>query len=90
MEELLKYYSIKRVEEMFKPYEAVIARVSIQSAQIQEAKIIASKRSETHWQDVLHAIATRDNEAVLITRDKGFESLHDICPIAKPEEVNLE
>jgi len=35
----------------------------------------------------LHSILARDNQAVLITRDKHFLKLLDICIIKKPEEL---
>lgn len=37
--------------------------------------------------DVLHALIARDNNAILITRDKHFQHLTDIIKHKKPEEL---
>jgi hypothetical protein len=36
--------------------------------------------------DVLHAVIARDNDAVLVTRDRHFEEI-GICRTAKPEDL---
>ena len=37
--------------------------------------------------DILHAIIARDTNSILITRDKHFNRLLDICRFYKPEEL---
>lgn len=51
-----------------------------------EAKKIAQERALPPG-DVLHAIIARDNNLVLITRDKHFKQLEDITPYHKPEDI---
>lgn len=54
--------------------------------QIIEAKNIA-KTLKMPVNDALHAILARDNQAILITRDKHFLDLLNIVDIKKPEDL---
>ena len=60
-------------------------KIDISEFQAKEAHNL-SKRLKIPFQDVLHAILARDNEAILITRDKHFEML-DIVEVKKPEDL---
>jgi len=37
--------------------------------------------------DALHAIVARDNDLILVTRDRHFRKLEDISKHYKPEEL---
>jgi predicted nucleic acid-binding protein len=60
--------------------------VPIAQIQINEARSIAQKRNILP-NDVLHALLARDNQAILITRDRHFGELADIVLDEKPENV---
>jgi len=56
------------------------------SEQRGEAKKIAQERDLPPG-DVLHALIARDNNLVLITRDKHFLKLQDLSVCYKPEQL---
>lgn len=85
--ELKKHYSLERVNEMFSSFAEFIELVGISKEQYSEAKKLALERKDSHKADILHAILARDNNAVLISRDKHFDCLNDIVEVQKPEEV---
>ena len=61
-------------------------KVDVSDKQREEAKKIAEER-EVPKGDVIHAILARDNNAILISRDKHFQLLKDICEVMKPEDI---
>jgi predicted nucleic acid-binding protein len=61
-------------------------RVDIGGRQVDEARRISRDRSVSRG-DALHAVLARDNNAIIITRDKHFEVLYDIVKSLKPEEA---
>ncbi|MBS3145070.1 PIN domain-containing protein [Candidatus Woesearchaeota archaeon] len=50
-----------------------------------EARIIARQKNIPKA-DVLHALLSRDHEAILLTRDRDFEYLTHITSVQRPEE----
>ncbi|MBD3303727.1 PIN domain-containing protein [Candidatus Woesearchaeota archaeon] len=84
--ELESNYSIEEINGMIKPFEDIIERVFVTKKQKDEAKILAQERSLPPG-DVLHSILARDNNLILITRDKHFVQLTDISRSYKPEEI---
>ncbi|MBW2987623.1 PIN domain-containing protein, partial [Candidatus Woesearchaeota archaeon] len=84
--ELEMNYSIAEINGMLKPFENIIEKTIATIEQRKEAKGIARKRDLPPG-DVLHAIIARDNKLKLITRDKHFKQLKDICNHYKPEEL---
>ncbi|MFT7615376.1 MAG: putative nucleic acid-binding protein [Candidatus Woesearchaeota archaeon] len=56
------------------------------SAQHQSAKI-AGVENKISLGDALHAILARDNNCILVTRDKHFQKITPICIPYKPEEI---
>ncbi|MBI2142910.1 hypothetical protein HYU20_01030 [Candidatus Woesearchaeota archaeon] len=61
-------------------------RIHINVRQIQEAVRISNVRKVPR-KDALHAILCRDNDFILIARDRHFELLKEITEAKKPEEV---
>ena len=61
-------------------------KVGISDEDIKEAKKISEERG-LPFGDVMHAILARNNNAILISRDKHFQLLKDICEVVKPEEI---
>lgn len=58
----------------------ILSRITSSEAQDSSALTLSRERDVPRG-DALHAILARDNDAILITRDKHFLSLKDICRI---------
>lgn len=84
--ELERYYTLEEINGMVKPFEWLIEKVFTTSAQREEARRISKCRNLPNW-DALHAVIARDNNLILITRDKHFLRLNDITICYKPEEI---
>ena len=66
--------------------KALLLKVEIEGSQAREAASLSRKR-HVAFGDALHAILARDNNAIMVTRDKHFLELNDIAEIRKPEEL---
>ena len=64
----------------------LLVKVEITGQQRKEAAILCKKR-KVAFGDALHIILARDNNAIIITRDKHFLELEDISEIRKPENL---
>lgn len=84
--ELKVNYSDEQIKGMMKPFEDLIEKVIATQEQRDEAERI-SKRKNIPKSDVLHAIMARDNNFVLVTRDKHFKEIENISKHYKPEEL---
>jgi predicted nucleic acid-binding protein len=84
--ELEMNYSIPEINGMMKPFEAILEKLVASKEQRDEAKKIAQERNIPKG-DALHAIIARDNNFVLISRDKHFKQLTDISKHYKPEDL---
>ena len=82
----LKDFPKQWVEEMFSSFRDLLVKVPVSEKQNMEARQIAEKRL-LPFNDVFHAIIARDNEAVMITRDRHFDELVDIVESKSPEDV---
>ncbi len=71
---------------MILPFKKIIEKVFVTKEQRDEAKKIAEQRNLPPG-DVLHAILARDNNFIMITRDKHFRELGDITKHYKPEDI---
>jgi len=86
-EELGKRYSVKDIQKILNIVPpAVIITVKTSNTQIKES-IYISKKFNIPRKDALHAILARDNNAIMVSRDKHFQLLKDICDVIKPEEI---
>jgi len=83
--ELEMNYSLEEINGMIKPFENILEKV-LNKEQKDEAKKIAEERNIPPG-DVIHAIIARDNDFILITRDKHFMQLEDISKHYKPEDL---
>lgn len=90
LDELKKYYSLERIISMLSDFKESIEFATVSSNQLTESKNLLNKFSETHTADILHAILARDNNAILISRDKHFEQLQHIVEVKKPEEITFD
>jgi len=86
--ELRNSLSENQVAEIFSPFEAVIVRVAATKPQYVVATgewVRLGKMFPLN--DVFHAIIAKGSRAVVVTRDRHFESLGHIAASAKPEDV---
>ena len=86
VKELETLYSIEEINGMFKPFEKIIKKIIATEKQREEAKKIAKER-DVPAGDALHTIVSRDNDLILVTRDRHFRKLEDISKHYKPEEL---
>ena len=86
IKELETLYSVAEINGMFKPFENIIKKIISTEKQREEAKKIAKERGVPAG-DALHAIVARDNDIILVTRDRHFRKMEDISKHYKPEEL---
>lgn len=86
IKELEMNYSLAEINGMIRPFEKIIEKIITNKKQREEAKKIAQERKIPPG-DVLHAVIARDNNLILITRDKHFRQLKDISLHHKPEDL---
>jgi len=84
--ELESNYSIEEINGMMLPFQKIMEKVFVTKEQRDKAKKIAEERNLPPG-DVLHAIIAKDNNYIMITRDKHFRELEDITKYYKPEEI---
>ena len=87
VQELRSFYSEEAIKGIFLPFINFLKEVPISGKQISEAGKISFSVQGTHIKDALHAILARDNEAVMVTRDRHFDALADFVEVAKPEDI---
>ena len=86
IKELETLYSVAEINGMFKPFEKITKRIIATEKQREESKKIAKERGVPAG-DALHAIVAKDNDLILVTRDRHFRKLEDISKHYKPEEL---
>ena len=86
LNELETAYSLDKIRGLTLPFERLMEKVDVSGKQREEAKKIAQERGIPKG-DVIHAILARDSNAILVSRDKHFQLLKDICKVVKPEEI---
>ena len=87
--ELLVYFDEKVINDIFEVvrFEGLLFEIDVTFEHKKEAKELVKIR-KLPFGDCLHDILARDNNAILVTRDKPFYELNDIVEIRKPEELN--
>ena len=86
IKELERYYSIAEINGMLKFYEDLIEKVFVSEKIAKEANKIVKERN-LPLGDVLHTLLARDNNLILVTRDRHFKELENISKSYKPEEL---
>ncbi|MFH1256103.1 MAG: PIN domain-containing protein [Candidatus Diapherotrites archaeon] len=83
--------SKEQVREIFHPFEEIIRKVAANALQVSEARKEWLKRGKiAPFKDVLHASLARDNNAVLVARDRHFfDFLESLVEVKKPEDIRL-
>jgi len=84
--ELKNKLSDEQINGMLAPFSQHITIINTNKKQNEESKKIGKERHVPKG-DALHAILARDHSLELITRDKHFLALSDICPHNKPEDI---
>jgi predicted nucleic acid-binding protein len=86
-EELQITYSEKEIKNIFSIIpNKILIKVETSAKQLKEA-IKLSKEFNIPTKDALHVILARDNNSILITRDKHFYEIEKQITIRKPEEL---
>ncbi len=86
IKELETLYSVAEINGIFNPFNKIIKKLIATEKQREEAKKIANER-DVPAGDALCAIVARDNNSILVTRDRHFRKLEDISKHHKPEEL---
>lgn len=84
--ELSMAYDKETINKIFEIASEMLEKVEIRKEQRREAKKVAKERKIPRG-DVLHAILAKDNNAILVSRDKHFQLLRDIYEFVKPEDI---
>mgnify|MGYP001571701155 CR=1 FL=1 len=80
-------YSRDGIIEVFKERPTLkLQRVHTTRHQLHEARRITAA-SSVPYRDAMHAVLTRDNNAILVSRDRHFNLLRHITHAARPEEL---
>ena len=88
IEELKVKYSEEEINNILEIVSKrnLLLKVEISQSQGKEAALICRQR-KVAFGDVLHSILSRDNNAIMVTRDKHFLELLDIANIKKSEDL---
>jgi hypothetical protein len=86
-DELLKKWTKGELKDelSFIP-EQTFLRIKVSQKQIEESFKL-SRQLKIHPEDVFHAIVARDDDAILVTRDKHFIELTNVVIVRKPEDL---
>lgn len=88
VKELLAYYSEERVKQVFADFKDIIVDIGYGKEEVAEANSVWLKSNKKFpFSDILHSIIARNNEAILISRDKHFTEL-GIVKCSLPEETD--
>ncbi len=83
--ELEGYYSRDEIRGLLTPFMKNIKKVGVTKEQAREARRVVEKY-QTSQGDALHAILARDNDLILISRDRDFLKLAHITKSYRPED----
>ena len=86
--ELKKDYTQDEITSMFSFLLAVgkIEKIEITKEEISQAKKLGDER-DLPLVDCLNALQARNHDAILISQDKDFEKLLDICEFKRPQDI---
>ncbi|MBU1204148.1 MAG: PIN domain-containing protein [Nanoarchaeota archaeon] len=84
IKELEKFYSIEEINGMLTPFQDILQKIKVTKKQLEQANEISRQRNLPPG-DVLHAILSRENNLILVTRDKHFNQLQDITKHHNPQ-----
>ncbi|MBI5884507.1 PIN domain-containing protein [archaeon] len=86
--ELRLLLSRQQIDLMFSEFikNGLLKKAAISNAQADEATRLAFSRKVPKG-DALIAILARDNDAIIVSRDRHFELLNDLAGALKPEDI---
>ena len=85
-EELSHAYDEQTINKLFKDASELLEKVKINEGQFKEAADL-SKKLNIPFGDAVHGVLARDNNAIMVTRDRHFRKLKDKITIKKPEDL---
>ena len=86
VEELSRAYDKQTIDKLFKGVSELLEKVEINEKQLKEAADL-SKKLNIPLGDAVHGILARDNNAIIVTRDRHFRKLKDKIDVKKPEDL---
>ena len=86
VEELSHAYDEQTISKLFKNMSELLEKVEIDEEQLKEA-VYLSKKVNIPLGDAVHGILARDNNAIMVTRDRHFRKLKDKITVKKPEDL---
>ncbi|MBU2639074.1 MAG: type II toxin-antitoxin system VapC family toxin [Nanoarchaeota archaeon] len=86
LKELERYYPLDEIRGMTFLFEGLMIKAEVSDAQIKEAKSLSKERN-VPFGDAIHAVVARDNNAIIVSRDRHFMLLADICNVIPPEKI---
>jgi len=86
VEELSHAYDRQTIDKLFKGVSELLEKVEINENQLKEAADL-SKEHKIPFGDAIHGVLARDNNAIMVTRDRHFRKLKNKITIKKPEDL---
>ena len=86
VDELSRAYDKQTINKLFKVVSEVLEKVEINDKQLKEAADL-SKELKIPFGDAVHGVLAKDNNAIMVTRDRHFRKLIDKINIKKPEDL---
>lgn len=86
LRELERFYSFEQIRDFVLPFQEIMVQSIATEVQKKDAEKLAFERKIPR-DDALHAVIARDNNAILVSRDRHFELLADICKVQTPEDI---
>lgn len=86
MEELERRYTNEEIMGMFFRFKGCLIKVVSSDAQRGESRLISRSR-DIPYGDALHSVICRDYRFILVSRDRNFLKVRDVCESCKPEEL---
>ncbi len=86
VKELSSAYDKKTINKLFKNASRLLEKAEIREKQVREAEALCKERN-IPFGDALHGILARDNNAVMVTRDRHFKKLSNKIDVKKPEDL---
>ena len=86
VEELSHAYDKQTINKLFKDVSELLEKVEINEKQLKEADDL-SKKLNIPLGDAVHGVLARDNNAIMVTRDRHFRKLKDKITVKKPEDL---
>src|SRR3989338_341735 len=86
VEELSHAYDKQTIDKLFQGVSELLEKAEINKNQLKEAADL-SKEHKIPVGDAVHGVLARDNNAIMVTRDRHFRKLKDKINIKKPEDL---